>query len=207
MIMENKERFLSLVKSVNREGIDKLIEFVEKSDFFTAPASTRFHGSVSSGLLIHSLNVYDLFIQKCESPIFKEVLKDFPEESKIIVTLFHDLCKTYFYTTELRNKKIYSETGSKQDEQGRYDWKSVPSYTVKDRIPYGHGEKSVMMIENFIKLTNTERYAIRWHMGYTEPKENWNTLSAAIEKYPVILALHEADLEATHILEKDLVAE
>lgn len=205
--MDNKEKFLNLAKSVHRDGMDKLIEYVEKSDFFTAPASTRFHGSVPGGLLIHSLNVYDLFVQKCESPVFKNSIGDLPEESKIIMALFHDLCKTYFYTTELRNKKIYSDSGSKVDEQGRYDWKSVPSYTVKDLVPYGHGEKSVMMIENYIKLTNVERYAIRWHMGYTEPKENWNTLSAAMEKYPVILALHEADLEATHILEKDLVGE
>ena len=205
--MDNKEKFLNLAKSVHRDGMDKLIEYVEKSDFFTAPASTRFHGSVPGGLLIHSLNVYELFVQKCESPVFKNSIGDLPEESKIIMALFHDLCKTYFYTTELRNKKIYSDRGSKVDEQGRYDWKSVPSYTVKDLVPYGHGEKSVMMIENYIKLTNVERYAIRWHMGYTEPKENWNTLSAAMEKYPVILALHEADLEATHILEKDLVGE
>ena len=205
--MDNKEKFLNLAKSVHRDGMDKLIEYVEKSDFFTAPASTRFHGSVPGGLLIHSLNVYELFVQKCESPVFKNSIGDLPEESKIIMALFHDLCKTYFYTTELRNKKIYSDSGSKVDEQGRYDWKSVPSYTVKDLVPYGHGEKSVMMIENYIKLTNVERYAIRWHMGYTEPKENWNTLSAAMEKYPVILALHEADLEATHILEKDLVGE
>ena len=205
--MDNKEKFLNLAKSVHRDGMNKLIEYVEKSDFFTAPASTRFHGSVPGGLLIHSLNVYELFVQKCESPVFKNSIGDLPEESKIIMALFHDLCKTYFYTTELRNKKIYSDSGSKVDEQGRYDWKSVPSYTVKDLVPYGHGEKSVMMIENYIKLTNVERYAIRWHMGYTEPKENWNTLSAAMEKYPVILALHEADLEATHILEKDLVGE
>lgn len=205
--MDNKEKFLNLAKSVHRDGMNKLIEYVEKSDFFTAPASIRFHGSVPGGLLIHSLNVYELFVQKCESPVFKNSIGDLPEESKIIMALFHDLCKTYFYTTELRNKKIYSDRGSKVDEQGRYDWKSVPSYTVKDLVPYGHGEKSVMMLENYIKLTNIERYAIRWHMGYTEPKENWNTLSAAMEKYPVILALHEADLEATHILEKDLVGE
>ena len=203
----NKERYIALLESVKREGMDKLIEFIKKSDFFTAPASTRFHGSVPSGLLIHSLNVYDLLEQKLQSPVFKTAVVDFPEESIIIVSLLHDLCKTYFYTTELRNKKIYSDSGSKVDEQGRYDWKSVPSYTVKDLIPYGHGEKSVMMIDNYIRLTNAERYAIRWHMGYTEPKENWNTLSTAMEKYPIILALHEADLEATHIMEKDLVAE
>ena len=94
--MENKERFLSLVKSINREGIDKLVEYIEKSDFFIAPASTRFHGSVPSGLLIHSLNVYDLLVQKCESKVFKDSIGNLPEDSKKIMGLLHDLCKTYF---------------------------------------------------------------------------------------------------------------
>ena len=203
---EYKERFLEIVKDIKRPGFDKLMEFIERSDFYIAPASTRFHGSVKEGLLIHSLNVYDLLKAKRKSGIFKESLGKLSDESIAIISLFHDLCKTFFYTTEYKNKKIYSENGSKKDEAGRFDWKSVESYTVDDKIPYGHGEKSVMMLEEYIKLLPVERYAIRWHMGYTEPKENWNTLSTAMEKYPVILALHEADLEATHILEKDLIA-
>jgi hypothetical protein len=107
------------------------------------------------------------------------------------------------YDTEWKNKKVYSSTGSKSDSNGRFDWVTVPGYTVNDKFPYGHGEKSVMMIEQFIKLKPYERYAIRWHMGFTEPKENWNTLSAAIKKYPLILAVHEADLEATYLLEEE----
>lgn len=94
-------------------------------------------------------------------------------------------------------------TAKKSDSNGRYDWETVPGYTVDDKIPYGHGEKSVMMIEEFMKLKPVERYAIRWHMGYTEPKENWNTVSLAIKKYPLVLAIHEADLESTYLIEEE----
>ncbi len=204
---EYKERFLELAKSIDREGMDKLIDFVEKSDFFTAPASTRFHGSVPEGLVIHSLNVYDMLMAKLKNETWNPILSEIPEDSLKIIALFHDICKTYFYTTEYRNKKIYSEDGSKRDEQGRFDWHSVPAYGVDDKMPLGHGEKSVFILDNYIKLTSLERYAIRWHMGFTEPKENWNYLGSSIEKYPVVLALFEADLEATYILEKDLKAD
>lgn len=204
---ENKDRFVSLVRSINREGINELVEFLEKSDFYTAPASTRFHCSIPEGLLIHSLNVYDMFEQKRKTEPYKTVLGNISDDSSKIITLFHDICKTYMYETDYKNKKIYSETGSKKDEKGRFDWQAVEFYKVNDLVPYGHGEKSVMMLEEFIKLQPIERYAIRWHMGFTEPKENWNTLGSAIEKYSVILALHESDLEATYLLEKDMKSE
>lgn len=207
------ERYESLLKSTNRDGIDKLIEFIRKSDFYTAPASTRFHNCHEGGLLEHSLNVYDCLYNKVKSTdVFKKALSDSAKEfwdtdefekTIVIVALLHDLCKMFMYEVEMKNKKIYSDHGSKKDNQGRYDWESVPGYTVNDRVPYGHGEKSVMMIEQFITLTKEERFAIRWHMGFTEPKENWNTLNAAIRMYPLILAVHEADLEATYILEKE----
>ena len=173
---ENKDRFVSLVRSINREGINELVEFLEKSDFYTAPASTRFHCSIPEGLLIHSLNVYDMFEQKRKTEPYKTVLGNISDDSSKIITLFHDICKTYMYETDYKNKKIYSETGSKKDEKGRFDWQAVEFYKVNDLVPYGHGEKSVMMLEEFIKLQPIERYAIRWHMGFTEPKENWNTL-------------------------------
>lgn len=197
------ERFESLLLSCNRDGMDKLIEFIRKSDFYTAPASTRFHNCHEGGLLEHSLNVYDCLCAKKASGIWQSVLDQIPEESLILIPLLHDLCKTYTYETEYKNKKVYSDHGKKSDSNGRFDWETVPGFTVNDRFPYGHGEKSVMMIEQFIKLSPAERYAIRWHMGFTEPKENWNTLSAALRVYPLILAVHEADLEATYLIEKD----
>lgn len=187
--MTKKEVFKKLLSSVNRDGIDDLIAFIEKSDFYTAPASTRFHGAVEGGLLEHSLNVYKCLSIKKSNPIWKDALKDIPEDSMIIIALLHDICKTYFYSIEMRNKKINGK------------WEQVPCYTIEDKIPYGHGEKSVMMIEEYIKLRPFERYAIRWHMGAYSGQQDWTTLGNAIDKYPIVLATHEADMEATHILE------
>ena len=174
-----KEEFIKLLKETNREGMDKLIDFLDHSDFFTAPASTRFHGAFEGGLLQHSMKVYE---------ILKEKAGD--SESVRIIALLHDICKTNFYKTDYRNAK--NELGV---------WEKVPYYTIEDTIPYGHGEKSVMMISEFIKLTPEERYAIRWHMGFTEPKEVYTTIGAAYKKYPIALLVHEADLEATYFFD------
>ena len=189
---ENIEFFRREMGKVSREGIENLMAFIEKSDFYTAPASTRFHGACEGGLLEHSINVYRCLLEKKNAPdgLWKEQLKNIPEESIIITALLHDLCKTYFYSVEMRNKKIDGE------------WVQVPSYTIEDRIPYGHGEKSVMMIEEYIKLKPAERFAIRWHMGPYSGQQDWNTLGAAMDKYPLVLALFEADMEASHVLEK-----
>ena len=188
---EKIKRFEKLLLSTEREGIEKLLEFIRKSDFYTAPASTRFHSCHVGGLLEHSLNVYDCLTAKRNNPIWKTIFDEIPESSLIVVALLHDLCKTYFYTVEMRNKKVDGV------------WESVPFYTVDDKIPYGHGEKSVMMIEAYMKLTSQERYAIRWHMGWSEPKESYNALGGAIKKYPFVWALHEADNEATYLLEEE----
>ena len=180
-----KEEFLNLLRTVKREGIENLIEFLEKSDFFTAPASTRFHGNFEGGLAEHSLKVYEILKHKVENNI-KGIKTE--EESIIIIGLLHDICKTNFYKIDYRNAK--NTLGV---------WEKVPYYTIEDTIPYGHGEKSVMMITEYIKLTPEEKYAIRWHMGYTEPKEVYNTIGAAYTKYPIALLTHEADLEATYL--------
>ncbi len=203
--------FESLLAKVNRDGIDKLLAFIKKSDFYTAPASTRFHSCHEGGLLEHSMNVYNCLLTKKKNPIWKDKLAGIPDESFILSALLHDLCKTYFYSSELRNQKTYDEEkvktanprSVKSDSNGKFIWETVPKYVIDDKIPYGHGEKSVMMIEEYIKLTPPERYAIRWHMGWSEPKENYNALGDAFGKYPLALALHEADQEATYLLEKE----
>lgn len=188
---ENVSLFRDKLSGVQRDGMDALMHFIEKSDFYTAPASTRFHGAEEGGLLEHSINVYDLLMRKkyAEGSVWQEKLADIPDESIAITGLLHDICKTYYYSVETRNKKIGGE------------WVQVPFYTVDDRIPYGHGEKSVMMIEEYIRLRPYERYAIRWHMGPYSGEKDWGTLAAAMEKYPLVIALFEADMEATHLLE------
>ncbi|MBQ2916699.1 MAG: HD domain-containing protein [Clostridia bacterium] len=173
-----KEEYINLLKGINREGMDKLIEFLENSDFFTAPASTRYHGAWEGGLLAHSMKVYEILKTKTED-----------SDAVKIVALLHDICKTNFYKTDFRNVKNNGV------------WEQVPYYTVEDTIPYGHGEKSVMMISEFIKLTPEEKYAIRWHMGFTEPKELYGTLGQAYKKYPLALLTFEADLEATYFFD------
>lgn len=198
----NVEKFEQLLKSTNREGMDGLIEFIRKSDFYTAPASTRFHSCHEGGLLEHTLFVYERLNEKLNDKLWSEKF-DIKKENIIISALLHDLCKTYFYGAELRNKKVYSEHGTKSDSNGRFDWVTAPVYIVDDKIPYGHGEKSVMMAEEFIKLEPVEKYAIRWHMGFSEPKEVLKTLGCAIRKHPLILALYESDLEATYLLEEE----
>ena len=174
-----KEKFLSLCReNIHREGIDKLLAWLEKSDFFTAPASTRFHGAHEGGLVEHSLNVYEQLTNS-------KLTNGEPAETTAIVSLFHDLCKTDYYTVSARNVK---ENGV---------WVQKPYYTVDDKFPYGHGEKSVFMIERFMRLTNEEAFAIRFHMGeYSDP----NT-GKAFEKYPLALLLHQADERATFLME------
>lgn len=184
-----KEEFIQLLKSVQRPGIDNLINYLEKTDFYKAPASTRFHGNYESGLLEHSLNVYHLLKEKLSHKPFSETVQ-VSDDTIILITLLHDLCKTNYYTVDFRNKKNADGI-----------WVKEPYYAVNDTIPYGHGEKSVMMISKFIELTMEEMYAIRWHMGFTEPKELYNTISLVYEKFPIALALHEADLEASYLIE------
>ncbi len=179
-----KEEFIKLLKSTNREGIDNLIEFMEKTDFFKAPASTRYHGAYEGGLVEHSLKVYEILRKKVKTaPI--EI--DIEEESLIIIALLHDICKVNYYKVDYRNAK--NQFG---------EWEKVPYYTIEDTIPYGHGEKSVMMLSEYIKLTSEEKYCIRWHMGFSEPKESYATLGQAYKKFPLALLVNEADLEATY---------
>jgi len=179
-----KEEFIELLRSTKREGIEDVIQFIEKTDFYKAPASTRFHGNYEGGLLEHSMKVYEILKHKVKNSIVDLNVSD---DTIIIAALLHDICKVNYYKVDYRNAK---------NERG--EWEKVPYYTVDDTIPYGHGEKSVMMLTEYIKLTNEEKYAIRWHMGFSEPKENYSTLGLAFKKYPIALLLNEADLESTY---------
>ncbi len=196
--MTAKEEFISIYNEfIKRPGADKLLDYLEnKSDFFTAPCSTRFHGAYEGGLVEHSVNVYYCLKDYLSRPRVKEVYgMEFSDETIAIVSLLHDVCKVNFYATEMRNRKN-EETGQ---------WEKVPFYTINDTLPYGHGEKSVYIISGFLygegRLTRDEALAIRWHMGFSSEDDNKNTIGRALEMYPLAFALHVADMEATYFLE------
>ena len=190
--MSNEERFISIFKNkIHREGAEKLLDYLcsDHCDFFTAPASTRYHGSHPGGLLEHSLNVYDCLCDYLSRPRVREVYSlCASEESIAISALLHDLCKINFYKESTRNVK---ENGA---------WKAVPYYTIEDELPYGHGEKSVYIISGFMRLTRDEAFAIRYHMGFSGCEDN-NTVGLAFSRFPLAVALFPADMEATYFLE------
>ena len=190
--MTDKEKFLQIYNDkIKREGAGKLLEFLEKSDYFTAPASTRFHGAYEGGLLRHSLNVYDCLVAYLERDRVKEQYKlKVSDETAAVVALLHDLCKVNFYTVSYRN--------SKNEKTGQ--WEKLPYYSINDTLPYGHGEKSVYMISGFMRLSREEAMAIRWHMGFSGVEDK-NTIGAALEKYPLAFALSVADMEASYFIE------
>ena len=192
--MTNKERFIELYnKYIKREGADKLLDYLMKSDFFTAPASARFHSSYEGGLLDHSLNVYDCLVGYLSNPRTKEVYGfSYSDESIAIVALLHDLCKVGIYKKGFRNVK---------DENGV--WKRVDTFEYDDQLPYGHGEKSVYIINGYMRLTREEAFAIRYHMGYSSEREDPRNVSAAFEMFPLAFALSTADSEATYFLESE----
>lgn len=191
--MGNKERFIELLRSTKREGIDNLISWLETTDFYKAPASTKYHSNCEGGLLQHSLNVYDELNKEVMNLMEKSENIKFNPDTVIIVALLHDLCKTNIYKIDYRNTK---------NEYGQ--WIKVPYYTTEDNEPYGHGEKSVMLASQFIKMTLEEMYSIRWHMGFTEGKEQYNYISATYSKYDLAVLTHIADLKATYLLEKEV---
>ena len=191
--MTKKEEFIKIyTENIKREGADKLLEYLlsAQSDFFIAPASTRFHGSYEGGLLELSINVYNCLKDYLERPRVKEDYRlEYSDESIAIVSLLHDLCKVNCYKAGTRNVK---------DSSGV--WQQVPTFEYADDMPYGHGEKSVYIISGFMKLTREEAFAIRYHMGFSG-SEPQNNVGAAFEKYPLAFALSTADMEATYFLE------
>ena len=207
---KNIQRFESLLEKVNRDGVNELINYIRTdTDFYYAPASTQFHLACEGGLLLHSLNIYDFLAIKKLCLVWNKVLKDISDESLILVALLHDLCKANFYTKGTRNQKTYDadkvaaapKGEVKHDGMGDFIWESVERYVIDDKMPLGHGEKSVILINRFINLTTDEIMAIRWHMGFSEEKSLYPSLGKAMEEYPLVLALHEADLEGSKIIE------
>lgn len=184
--MNNKERFISLCHTIQRPGVDKLLDWLETSDFYRCPASSRFHGAVSGGLLKHSLNVYDELKRLLVA--YPEI--SVPEESVVIVSLFHDLCKVNMYVKERRNRK---------NDAGQ--WESYDAYTIREDFCYGgHGSKSVFIVQRFIDLTPSEAVAINCHMSSWEDGAA-RAVGAAFEQNPFAWLVHVADESATYIRE------
>ena len=192
--MNSKEKFIEIYKTnIKREGADKLLEYLMSpaSDFFTAPASARYHNSFEGGLCDHSVNVYECLLSYLESDRAKGFGFEYSRESIAIVALLHDLCKVGVYKKGFRNVK---------DEKGV--WQRVDTFEYDDRLPYGHGEKSVYIINGYMRLTREEAFAIRYHMGYSSTEDPRN-VSSAFEMFPLAFALSTADSEATYFIESD----
>ncbi|MEN6565893.1 MAG: HD domain-containing protein [Veillonellales bacterium] len=184
-----KVQFTNLLRTTKREGIEELLCYLETTDFYTAPASTRYHGAVKSGLLAHSLAVCNRIMNR-----IKYQQDDDKMCSAVLVALLHDICKANFYAVSSRNVK--------DDVTGK--WHKEPYYTVEDQLPMGHGEKSLYIVMKYIKLSDEEAAAIRWHMGFSDEafKGGSYAVSNAMDKYPLVVALHIADLEATYFDKK-----
>lgn len=191
----NKTEFIKLYKdNISREGSDKLLKWLENSDFFTAPASSKFHNAVMGGLCDHSLNVYRRAIElyQLEKQKKSGLFDGITQENVAVAALLHDICKVNFYKTSFRNVKIDGA------------WEQVPYYTVEDSLPYGHGEKSVYIISGFMRLSREEAMAINWHMGGFDKRVVGGdfSISQAFEQYPFATLIHIADIMATYFDEE-----
>ena len=195
--MNARDRFIEIFKTkIKREGSEKLLEYIISSDFFVAPASAKYHSAYAGGLLDHSLNVYDCLCAYLDRDVAKTKYKlNYTDETIAIVSLLHDLCKTNVYKVSTRNVKN-KETGK---------WEEVDYFEFDDKLPYGHGEKSVYMISPFMRLTREEAFAIRYHMGFSGASTTieTNNVSKAFEMFPLAFALSTADMEATYFLEAE----
>lgn len=187
-----QDKFTEIYQTyIQREGADKFLDYLtNKSDFFTAPASTRFHGAYAGGLAEHSVNVYECLRAYMDRPRVQEIYgMQYSDETIALVSLLHDVCKIGCYKSGTRNVK---------DENGV--WQKVPVYNFDDPLPYGHGEKSVYILSGYMRLTREEAFAIRYHMGFSG-SEDARQVGNAFQMYPLAFCLSVADMEATYFLE------
>ncbi len=180
-----KETFIKAFSLIKREGAAELLEWIKKSDFFTAPASTKYHGANEGGLLRHSVQVYILFRRLYKDYLKRKFGMDLTaelEEQIALLSLTHDLCKCNFY-------------------EKKQSYKGEEYYAINDKLPIGHGEKSLYIVMQFIKVTDEEALAIRWHMGAFDEavKGGSYSYSAAQNMCPVVALLHCADILASQV--------
>lgn len=187
-IEQQKQEFLALCRdNIKRDGLEGLLTWLQDSDFFTAPASTRYHGSYEGGLCEHSLDVYRM-AQKGAGAF----VPDLSAESLTIAALFHDLCKVNFYQKEFRNQKINGQ------------WQEVPCYSIREKYHFGgHGSKSVFLVQQFMKLKTDEAAAINCHMGFSQGSDSVRDIADAFEAFPLAWLIHVADEAATYLLDRE----
>ena len=188
--MSFKEEFLNIFdKNITRDGADKLREYLLNSDFFTAPASSKFHCAYEGGLCEHSVNVYKRLLSAVKAQFGDNYTQIYSDETIAICALLHDVCKIDFYKVDYRNVK----------ENG--EWVKKPYYAKDEVLPYGHGEKSVYILSGFMRLTREEAMSINWHMGGFDSrvKGGDSSISDAYRKFPLAVLLHLSDVTATYI--------
>jgi len=180
-------------ENIKREGASALLEYIKTTDFFTAPASTRFHSNFQGGLVEHTVKVYNRFLKMLEYEYGKKwIEKPENQETAAVIALLHDLCKVNCYKTEMRNVKVGNE------------WIKQPFFSFDDPLPYGHGEKSVYMICGYIKLTREEAMSINWHMGAFDPRAAGKdyVMNNAFKQYPIAVLFHSADFLTSYLDEE-----
>ncbi len=191
--MTTTEEFIELYKNnIKREGSNELLDFLIKSDFFTAPASTKFHSAFEGGLCDHSIKAYKRFLKNIKNEYGEDYNNKISDESIAICGLLHDVCKIGYYKVEYRNAK----------EDG--EWIKKPYYTVSDSLPYGHGEKSVYILSGFMRLTREEAMIINWHMGGFDKRVLGGdySLSEVFNTFPNALIFHVSDMQSSYLDEE-----
>ena len=191
----SKKEFIEIYqRNIRRNGSKELLKWLEGTDFFKAPASTKYHSAHEGGLCEHSLKFfYQEILQRASEFSGLKCLDTDTEEMVAVCALLHDVCKVNKYVLHSRNIK----------NEATGQWEKVPYYSIEEnKFPYGHGEGSVWLIQRFMRLSLEESIAIRWHMGGFDDAAKGYDLSAAFRQFPNAMLLHIADMKATYLLDR-----
>lgn len=188
-IEANKRRFTSLLATVDRGGVDGLMDWLDSTDAYSAPCSTRHHLAEKGGLIEHSLSVYDTLCKLDDT-----FCTEFESDSMVITALTHDFCKVDYYVPD---KKWNKDTGA---------WRQIDIWSIRDSLPLGHGNKSLYLVSKFIDLTDDEAAAIVHHMTCWNPSVVLDysagaSFNTAVDKYPLVTMLSAADWISSRLIE------